>query len=564
MNNPIIHRELIGTLRQPRAMVFMVLALAALTALLVLRWPSDGLVGAVEGGGIDQAAEVLRVFGYGMMVAVMLLVPAFPASSIVKERQKGTLALLLNSPLSPMAIYVGKLVAALGFVLLMLVATLPLAAAAHAMGGVSVPALLSLYGVLAIAAVQYATLALWVSSRASSIDSAMRMTYAGVLLLAVVSLAPQQFVGNIVGAGGRFTLEWLSSLSPMPAVTDVLGLDLGRMTTADAAVDFVGRFLLLGVLSSAVFAALTVQRLGQRMLDVPRPEGRVTDERSAGEQLMRRVMYLWFFDPARRSELIGPLNNPVMVKEFRARRYGRSGWIMRLIVLCLLASLVLMLLATVVAGQQVGAEYRGIEQQGSITVLLQVALIVLLTPTLAAGLISTERETGGWQLLQVTPMSPLRIVVGKLLSVAVVLALVLAATLPGYIVLLVGDLNQALRIVDVVVTLMLTALFSLMLSTTVSSFFSRTAVSTTISYAMLVGICLVPMLVWLAEDAPFTRATVEAVLRYNPLAAALGVIDSPGFTDYDLVPFNWNFMLLGSAVLGLALVLQTWRLTRPR
>ena len=562
MNNPIIQRELIGTLRQPRAMIFMVTALAALGALVVLRWPSDGLVGAAEDGGVDQAGEVLRVFAYGMMVAVMLLVPAFPASSIVKERQKGTLALLLNSPLTPLTIYVGKLVAALGFVLLMLVATLPLAAACHAMGGVSGANLLSLYGVLAVAAVQYATLALWVSSRATSIDAAMRMTYAGVLLLGIVALAPQQFIGNLVGAGTAGALEWISSLSPLPGVTYVLGLDLGA-AAAIAEID-VRQFLLLGGLSSALFAGLTIQRLGQRMLDAPRPHGRVTDERSNTEKALRRIMYLWFFDPARRAELIGPLTNPVMVKEFRARRFGRSGWIMRLIALCLIVSLALMLLATVIAGQQVEAEYRGIEQQGAITVLLQVALIVLLTPTLASGLISTERETGGWQLLQVTPMSPLRIVVGKLLSVALILALVLLATLPGYIVLIAADLDQALRVMDVIVTLVLTALLSLMLSATVSSLFSRTAVSTTISYALLVSICLVPMLVWLAEDAPFTRATVESVLRYNPLAAALNVINARQFADYDLVPFNWNFMLVASAGLCMILIVQTWRLTRPR
>ena len=60
--------------------------------------------------------------------------------------------------------------------------------------------------------------------------------------------------------------------------------------------------------------------------------------------------------------------------------------------------------------------------------LLQTALVVLLTPSLAAGLIATERERGGWSLLRATPLSGWRIAMGKLTSVAWTLLLILAAT----------------------------------------------------------------------------------------------------------------------------------------
>ena len=40
----------------------------------------------------------------------------------------------------------------------------------------------------------------------------------------------------------------------------------------------------------------------------------------------------------------------------------------------------------------------------ALMVLLQGALILLLTPSLAAGLISSEVESGGWTLLQMTPL----------------------------------------------------------------------------------------------------------------------------------------------------------------
>jgi hypothetical protein len=58
-------------------------------------------------------------------------------------------------------------------------------------------------------------------------------------------------------------------------------------------------------------------------------------------------------------------------------------------------------------------------------------LIVLITPSLASGLISSDLETGGWQLLQMTPLSALTIITGKLLSVTWTLLLVhLGSMLP--------------------------------------------------------------------------------------------------------------------------------------
>src|SRR5439155_1603005 len=71
----------------------------------------------------------------GLLASILLLVPAFPATALVREKIKGTLALLLNSPLRPWSIYVGKLGGALGFTAVLLTMTLPAAAACYALGG---------------------------------------------------------------------------------------------------------------------------------------------------------------------------------------------------------------------------------------------------------------------------------------------------------------------------------------------------------------------------------------------------------------------------------------------
>src|SRR6266446_4816251 len=115
--NPIIRRDLLEVLRTRTAVVLQI-GLALSCALLVLvRWPT-GDVADLSGA---RSLQVLRVFGYGLLVGILLLVPAFPATSLVREKIKGTLALLLNSPLPPLSIYLGKLGGVLGFTAILLV-----------------------------------------------------------------------------------------------------------------------------------------------------------------------------------------------------------------------------------------------------------------------------------------------------------------------------------------------------------------------------------------------------------------------------------------------------------
>lgn len=548
----ILRRELITLLRTKRA-VAVQLGLALAFALLIgLRWPTEAQVG-LSG---SEARQVLDVFGYGLLTSILLLVPAFPATSIVRERVQGTLALLLNTPLKPRAIYFGKLLAILGLVAILLAMTVPGAAACYALGGVTLTREIGpLYLVLLLAALQLSSLALLVSSYASSSDAALRLTYGLVVCLTVAVLGPYALLQG--GQGGLTTAaSWLRCLSPIPAVMEVLGhgdVGLQGLTSGSAATS---RYVVLASLTSLVMTLATLARLGRTLLDRSRAAGRFTEERSAQVRLWRRLLFL--VDPQRRSGAIGPWTNPVMVKEFRCRRFGRSHWMLRLIAICAIASLALSCIAVL------GVLDWGVETVGSIMVFLQMALLVLLTPSLASGLISTERETGGWQLLQMTPLTPGRILRGKLLSVVWPLFLVLCATLPGYVVMIAVQPELTRQVLRVLACLGLTAVFAVLLGTAISSLFRRTAAATTVAYLVLLAVCAGPLLFWLGRDAPFGHRTVEAVLLINPLAAALNASHTPGFVRYDLLPGNW--WVLGSACVGLLVFLffRTWQLMRPQ
>ncbi len=618
MTNPIIQRELVTLLRTKRAVAVQALLAIALTTLVALRWPTDARVD-LDG---SQSQQVFSVFAYGLMVGLILLAPVFPATTIVKEKRQGTLTLLLNSPMTPAQIVGGKLIGVLGFVLLLIALSLPAAAACYAMGGIDLwNQLLRAYLVMACLAFQYSTLGLLVSSYAGSTESAARITYALILLLSVVTLGPKQFLQGLewMPPLGLAAIDWLSCFSPIRAMMEVVGHEAIGAAGLRGIEHVALRFCVLAVVSGIVFAVWTWSRMNSRIFDQARDAGRITDEQAASVQAYRRFMYLWFFDPQRRSDLIGwrPLQMllslmvaaiaaaaalawfmtvpvkgdllmtlaivlvgtipallavgaaagtvwlginaiPTAVKEQKTRRLGRGHWMARFFGACLIISLGLMLATTG------GTIDWGVEKLGGVIVLLQAALIILITPSLASGLIAGEQESRGWQLLQMTPMSPIAIVAGKLLSVGWTLFLILLATLPAYAVLIYIKMEMAPTILAVLGTMVLTALFALLLSAAVSSLFKRTAAATTVAYAVLVGLCAGTMLVWMAKDAPFTRQTVEATLKVNPLAAALQLIGAPGFADYQLTPANWWIIGGAAAMCLVVLIVQTWRLTRPR
>jgi ABC-type transport system involved in multi-copper enzyme maturation permease subunit len=550
--NPILGRELLEVLRTRRALALQLGAGLACALLVLVRWPTEEVADYTGA----RSLQVLRIVGYGILGGVLLLVPAFPATSLVREKIQRTLPLLFNTPLSPLSIYAGKLGGVLGFTAALLLMTLPAAAACYALGGAAAEGgILALYAVLSIAVVQLAALALLVSSRAESTAGALRATYALVVAVCVLSLGPYVLLQGDTGLLAD-SASWLRCLSPVPAVMEVLGQgDVGShgMTLASGAA---GRYIMLASAMSLLCAVATLARLNYRLFDRERPAGVMTQDRSVLGQLFRRLIFL--VDPQRRSGSMSLLFNPVMIKEFRARRFGRSHWVLRLIALSAVVSLGLCYIAAS------GSLGWGIDVIGGVLVLLQVTLLVVFAPSLASPLVSAEGEAGSWQLLRMTPLSAGAILRGKLMSVALPLLLLLCATLPGYVVITITKPALTAQVQRVVICLGLTALFAVLLAAAASTLFRSTATATACSYLALLSICVGPLLIWLGREAPFGHATVENALLVDPVAAALAACETPGFTQYDLLPANWWIVGSACALLFLFVCLRTWQLCRPQ
>lgn len=551
MSTAVIQREFFGILRTRKALAMLIAMSIAFSLIVLLRWPTDGRVDLTGA----RSLQVFRVFGYTLLAGALFVIPAFPAVSFVQEKNKGTLALLLNSPLTGVSIYAGKMIGGLLFALLLLLTSLPAAAACYAMGGIDLYTQLGLlYFVLLVCVVQYTTLALLISTVVQSTDAAVRMTYGAVFGFGILAAGPFYL---LQGQAGVLPLVawWLRAASPLTVVMDLVRHgDVGGLASSfdDSTL---AEYVLISAVTTVAFAGLAISRLNHRLFDRARSKGMVTDDREVLARGFRRLFFL--IDPQRRKAGIPFYANPVMVKEFRTRKFGRIHWLLRLVSGCAVVSMLL----TFAAANSVNAW--GVETIGGFMVLLQITLVVLITPSLASGLISTERETGGWELLRMTPMSTLKILRGKLLSVIWTVALILLATVPGYVVMIYIKPDRWLQVYLVMICLVLAAVYTVCISAAVGSLFQRTATATTTCYVVLIVLFLGPLLVWMGRDAPFSHDAVETALAINPTGAALSIIEAPGFELYELTPLSWWVSGIISVAALIALTFQTWRISRP-
>jgi len=136
-DNPLIVKDGVSRMRSWRAPLVLTLYLGVLglfgysvfVALIVIS--SSDRSGAAQIGGI-----VFETMAFMQLSLVALFAPALAAGAISGERERQTFDVLLVSRLSALSIVWGKLVASVAFMLLLILAALPLFAAVFLFGGI--------------------------------------------------------------------------------------------------------------------------------------------------------------------------------------------------------------------------------------------------------------------------------------------------------------------------------------------------------------------------------------------------------------------------------------------
>ncbi len=190
-------KELRGRMRGRREFVILTLYLLFLAgfgaAWQAIAERAYGNSSSLYGGSAAFASALIgqEIFGALLIVETLLVVflaPAFTAGAISLEREKQTLDMLAATPISSLAIVVGKLLSALTYVFILIGASIPLTAMVFVFGGVGPDEVLRGYVVLLVSAVGLGSLGLFISALMQRTQAATVVTFFGVMALTMGTL----------------------------------------------------------------------------------------------------------------------------------------------------------------------------------------------------------------------------------------------------------------------------------------------------------------------------------------------------------------------------------------
>ena len=307
-------KELRGRMRGRRAFTVLTLYLALLAGFAwavteiqkrgveqaQVVFPGGGMEQVLGVGQVGQSSLVGQTLFTSLLVLLTLLIvflaPAFTAGAISQEREKQTFELLVATPLPALAIVLGKLLTALVYLFLLILASIPLMSLVFTFGGISPDDVVRAYAVLVATAIGLGALGLFFSALVRRTQVATVLTYLVTLGLTLGSLFVFVFWGamvnyqpgasrsdrNIIDSLGRRPPEALVWLNPTAAVADVI---CGTGGTGDLPYYACG---VTTVLTNQPFFGAVQTRDGTEVAP-PQPGGALLDDSAVAVEVRRAV-----------------------------------------------------------------------------------------------------------------------------------------------------------------------------------------------------------------------------------------------------------------------------------
>jgi hypothetical protein len=233
--NPVLRRELVERMRGGRTAMVVSVYLLLLSGILYLVYsvtrdagtdPWESAVSQVASAG----RGIFEWLVFFMVLLVLFLVPGVTSGAIAGERERQTLVPLQITLLRPSSILLGKVAASTAFLLLLLVATMPLLAVSYLIGGVTIPQVLTAVGVVAFVGVGLAAVTAGISACVRRVQAATVLAYGFTLLLVVGTLlvfAAASLVDTSRGTDAANAPSWILLPNPLAAVADAIEEDRG-------------------------------------------------------------------------------------------------------------------------------------------------------------------------------------------------------------------------------------------------------------------------------------------------------------------------------------------------
>ncbi len=332
----------------------------------------------------------------------------FTASSVSQEKERRTLVLLLMTDLSNCEIVLGRLLASLLNVFVLLFAALPLFVGLTLMGGVELWRILQVFAVTFFAALAAgslgSTLALW---REKSFQALALTVLALVFWIGICEIVAFASAQNPL-AGGDWQIA-AAACSPWRVVLEASAPEVVSAGPFRRVWQPETAFLLVAALVTVLLNSIAIWRvrLWNPSRELRSGRGSGTDEeiaRSAGVGEVAKRDDATAATPAVAQPTRRVWDYPILWREVRTRAYGRRTLIIRAAYWGL-AALIFM-----------GAASMNVRDVLGLTIVSMAffLLSLVLINTQAVTSLSTERDAKTLDLLLVTDVSPKEFVFGKL------------------------------------------------------------------------------------------------------------------------------------------------------
>jgi len=379
-------------------------------------------------GDLARFGTILFQILAPLQLALVLFFSAvLAAGAVAQEKDRRTLILLLLTRLSNSELVLGKLLASLLHVLVMLAAGLPVFMMIVLLGGISFGQIVRAFAVTLAAVLVCgslgSTIALW------------REKTFQALALTVLTLVMWLAVGEIVAAGilgqswlGISCRTWAIGFSPWQAIIEATR----PFIHGDPGLAWLGTpvnlFLFVSVLIALLLNAVAIAMVrfwnpsrearaaeqeefpsAESILKTDAQQDPTLEQVSAAEQVPAAEIPATLSRPASKPAATRRVwDNPIIWREMRTWAYGRKVLVIRL------AYLVLFGLATASLVWMVRTEQLAAYADGAVALAPLLLLSLVLVNAQAVTSLTSERDAKALDLLLVSDLTPKEIVFGKL------------------------------------------------------------------------------------------------------------------------------------------------------
>ena len=518
--NPIFRRELQQFLKSGKIITTMICLVSLLSVFLYFLWPRT----AVFSMASTESKQVFAVFLICNLAFVLVIVPAFCATSITNEKENNSFIMLYTTLLKPHNILNGKLLSSLTMISILIICTLPVSALCSLSGGINLPVLMKAYVIIFVASLTFGMMSLAVSAMSERSSASLVVSYLLIAMIAGGTWLPYALFGDKPAM--LDTLLAVRSLSPFDALYSVLYPEQYQVALAGESrlSTFVSYLVTNGVIAIISISFFIYGFLYRSAHKSSKTVDKVdsTEKRS----VKRTIMYLYFFDPLRRKKPISSFVNPVFVTELRSKIMGNPRFTIWAISICCCLSIVIMILTSTF----VAPGTNGFDNVQTASIIYQIGLVALLAPVVCSSSITTEVTSGTLLLVRMSRIGAVRFVLGKLYASLFYVCIILACSLP--IIISLKAMSSEANVSNIYVSLFIVLATTICLVTAglcASSFSNTTDSATAVSYGFSGAICLGTMSVILFAEN-LSPVTVGNWLTLNPIIAALNKTTS-SFND---------------------------------